>query len=210
MSEQPRRRYDSTRRAATAEETRSRILAVSRHQFSAHGIDQVTIAQIAEEAGVSASSIYALFKSKSGILRELMRASLFGERFRDAQQALAGETDAVRLIEKTAQVASAIYESELSDLGLLRGSSAFSLELREIESEFENMRLEMQSARIDQLFADKRQRAGLSKDDAKRLLWMYTSRDIFRMLVLDSGWTTEHYRSWLAKTLVTALTDGQG
>jgi AcrR family transcriptional regulator len=206
MSIKPKRRYDSARRTATADETKSGILAAARQLFSDHGIDQVTITQIASEAGVSASSVYSLFKSKAGILRELMRASLFGDRFRAAQETLVGENDAVKLIAKTAEIASAIYESEWIDLGLLRGSSAFSPELRAIESEFEAMRLDMQSDRIEQLYVQGMQRPGLDKDDAKRLLWMYTGRDIFRMLVVESGWSLNKYREWLSKILVAELT----
>ena len=207
MSVQPKRRYASERRAATAEDTRHRILVVARELFSDQGIDRITIAQIASDAGVSASSVYALFKSKAGILRELMRATLFGDRFRAAQLHLNDETDAVKLIEKTAEVACAIYESEQLDLGLMRGSSAFSPELRAIENEFEDLRLEMQSERIQLLFDQNKAKVGLDQEGAKRLLWMYTGRDIFRMLVIESGWTPERYRRWLANILRTELTN---
>ena len=36
---------------------------------------------------------------------------------------------------------------------------------------------------------------------------MYTSRDIYRMLVHESGWTPDQYQSWLSDTLVTTLVD---
>ena len=42
-------------------------------------------------------------------------------------------------------------------------------------------------------------------DDARRILWMYTSRDVYRMLVHESGWSPDRYQEWLARTLLDAL-----
>jgi AcrR family transcriptional regulator len=207
MSTLPKRRYESSRRAATAGETRDRILQTARSLFSLEGIDQITIVQIADQAGVSASTVYSLFKSKSGILRALMTSSLFGDRFRVAHPAMAGETNAIRMIAKTAAVASAIYEAETADLGLMRGSAAFSSELKAMEREFEALRLEMQEPRVDALFDQNCAKSGLEKEAARQLLWMYTSRDIYRMLVIESGWTPMRYRQWLSATLLSALTN---
>ena len=46
---------------------------------------------------------------------------------------------------------------------------------------------------------------GLSLSDARHILWMYTSREIYRMLVVKSGWAPDKFESWLADTLITAL-----
>jgi AcrR family transcriptional regulator len=46
---------------------------VRRRRERAHqGIDQVKIVDIGERAGVAASTVYAIYKSKDGILRALM------------------------------------------------------------------------------------------------------------------------------------------
>ena len=199
------RRYNAVGRRQAAEQTRQGVLDAARKLFVRHGIDRVTIAEIAQSAGVAASTVYALYKSKAGILRELMRGALFGERFRLVQSALRGETDPVRLIGLSAHVARAIYESESAELGLVRGSSAFSPALRKLEQEFERIRLEMQEERVKRLFAEGRQKDGLSFEDARRILWMYTSRDVYRMLVKESGWPPDRYQEWLSRTLLDAL-----
>jgi hypothetical protein len=36
---------------------------------------------------------------------------------------------------------------------------------------------------------------------------MYTSRDVYRMLVHAGGWTPDRYESWLSETLVSALVE---
>jgi len=33
----------------------------------------------------------------------------------------------------------------------------------------------------------------------------YTGRDVYRMLVLERGWSSDEYESWLAATLIKAL-----
>ena len=205
MSKHKRRRYGSPQRATAAAANRAAVLDAARDLFSRHGIDRVTIAEIAAEASLSASTVYAVFKSKEGILRELMRAALFGPRFRAAHSLLDGVSDPVERVSRTAAVARAIYESESAELGGLRGLSAFSPALKQLEEEFETVRYEMQRDRLKALAASGRMKPGLSMADARRIMWMYTSREVYRMLVDVGEWSADKYQTWLATTLVEAL-----
>ena len=209
MKSQARRKreYVSDARARSASDTRRRILAAAKALFGRKGIDAVTIADIGTKAGVAASTVYAIYKSKDGILRALMEQSLFGSQFREAQKLLTDVTDPVTLVTLTAHVARAIYESESSGLGLLRHTSGFSPALRKMEQEFERLRYDMQARRLELLFESGKARPGLSLDEARRIMWMYTSRDIYRMLVHEGGWTPDAYQQWLSRTLVEALVD---
>ena len=199
------RRYVSEMRSQAAEATRARVLAVAKKLFVDRGIDRVTIAEIAKKAGVSLSTVYSLYKSKEGILRGLMKATLFGPAFQTAISKLQGEKDPVRLIALTPSVARAIYEAESSELGLMRGASTFSAALRQLENEFEAIRFEMQKERVELLFAQFKHKAGLSLNEARRILWMYTSRDVYRLLVHEGGWKPERYQKWLSTTLLNEL-----
>ena len=199
------RRYLSDKRSQAADATKARVLRAAKTLFAGHGIDRVTITQVATKAKVSVSTVFALYKSKEGILRSLMKSTLFGQRFEVAIARLKGETDAVRLIALTANVARAIYEAESSELGLIRGVSAFSPALSKLEREFEEIRFEMQKERVELLFAQSKQRTGLTLRDARRIMWMYTSRDVYRLLVHEGGWTPNRYQKWLSITLVDAL-----
>lgn len=202
-----RRRYTSELRDRAADATKARVLGAAKRLFTRRGIDATTIAEIAERAKVAPSTIYALYKSKEGILRALMSSALFGPRFQEARAKLDGVTDPVALIALSAHVARAIYEGESAELGLIRGTSAFSPTLRRMEQEFEAIRFEMQEERVRLLFAEARQRKGLALEEARRILWMYTSRDVYRMLVQAGGWTPEQYQRWLSETLLSALVD---
>lgn len=199
------RRYVSKARSAAAETSRKRVLEAARVLFVRHGIDRVTIAQIARKSDVAPSTVYAMFKSKEGILRRLMQAALFGQRFQAASAELDSVSDPVKQIELTAGLARAIYESESSELGLMRGASAFSPSLRRLELEFERVRFDMQKQRLVSLFSQSLQSKDLTLEEARRILWMYTSRDVYRMLVTEGRWSPARYQEWLSVTLLGAL-----
>jgi AcrR family transcriptional regulator len=200
-----RRSYHSQRRTEAAAATRLRVLDAARALFSRRGVDAITVADIAKRARVAESTVYALYKSKVGILRALMTQALFGAKYRAAALRLEETDDPVALLRLTAGVARAIYESEATEIGLLRGSSALSPELRKLEREFEDARYELQRRRVELLFSRGAVRPGLTPDEARRVLWMYTSRDVYRMLVIEGGWTADAFESWLADTLAAAL-----
>jgi AcrR family transcriptional regulator len=200
-----KRAYDSTRRADAARQTRAGVLAAAQRLYSARPIEDVTLATIAKAAGVSLSTIYATFASRDGILRALMEETLFGPHYAAATARLAEETDPVRSLALTASVARAIYEGESRALGRLRDMAAGSATLRAIEQEFERVRYARQEERVNRLFAAGKARPGLSVDEARRVLWMYSSRDVYRMLVTEGGWPPAAYERWLADAILGAL-----
>lgn len=206
-SRRSRRAYASKQREEGAAANRERVLEAARGLFSRRGIDAVTIAELAERARVSVSTVYSVFKSKEGVLHALMEAALFGQRYRVASARLDEISDPVEQIAMTAAVARAIYESESAELGLVRGASAFSPALRKIEQRFEATRFAMQEARVRNLYEKGKAKVGLPLEKARRLLWMYTGRDAYRLLVQEGGWSADEYEEWLAETLVGALVE---
>ena len=204
------RSYTSKRRTDAAEATRRRVLEAARALFSRSGVDAITVADIARRSRVAESTVYALYKSKVGILRALVTQAIFGARYQAASMRLEGTSDPVALLRLTAGVARTIYESEAAEIGLLRGSSALSPELRKLERELEDTRYELQRRRVEMLFERSLARPGLTLEAARRLLWMYTSRDVYRMLVTEGGSTPDQFERWLADTLVEALARPEG
>jgi AcrR family transcriptional regulator len=199
------RKYVAPKRELSAQATRKRILKVARRLFSRSGVDAVSIDAIASGASVSASTVYTLFKSKAGILRDLLHLAIFSEGYKQASSRLEGVREPTQVVAVTAAIARTIYENEAREIGLLRGVAMFSPELKKIENEFETARLRLQEARIDLLFELKAIRRGIQKDRARHLMWMYTSRDVYRMLVSESGWSADEYQAWLAEQLQLAL-----
>ena len=72
------RPYKSLVRERQAGETRRRIVEAARELLKSEGYARMTIEAIARRAEVSAPSVYAIFKSKTGILVALRDRSAFG------------------------------------------------------------------------------------------------------------------------------------
>ena len=110
-SNSSKRKYDSTRRQAQAEETRRQILAAAHKLFIERGYAGATIEAIATEAGVAPETIYAVFKNKKKILVNLINfssATRAEEKTpllqRSGPQAVAQERDQRRQLQMFAQI----------------------------------------------------------------------------------------------------------
>ncbi len=201
------RSYDTSKRRENALAAQLRILDSARTLFAENGIDDVTIACIAEKAEVSESTIYALYKSKTGILRELMIRAIFSDDYLSLVRELQKEIDPLQQLMKTARVARTIYETESRQLGALRGMGIYSATLRSLETEFEDKRFELQKARIEALSESNLLRQSLTVEEARRVLWTLTARDIYINLVEVGGWTADRYEEWLRDAIVQVLLD---
>ena len=51
-------------------------------------------------------------------------------------------------------------------------------------------------------------RHDVTVDDARDTLWTYNSAELYQLLVIERGWTPEHYGQWIAAALIAALLDG--
>ncbi|MFI5891124.1 TetR/AcrR family transcriptional regulator [Actinoplanes sp. NPDC051513] len=74
-AEAGRRRYDSLRRTAQAQETRAEIARTARRLFISHGWAATSIRDVAREAGVSVPTVYAAYQNKTGLALALADAA---------------------------------------------------------------------------------------------------------------------------------------
>jgi AcrR family transcriptional regulator len=201
-----RRRYDASLRAERALGTRERILDAAKELFTARGVDKVTISEIASLAGVSAPTLYALFQSKAGVLKAVVERSFFNPRYVEIAQRAEKARDPEEILRITASISRVILDTERNEIGLMRGLSVLSPELGAVEAELEAVRFTLQAERAKRLveLVPAARRLGLNR--VRDILWMYTGRDVYRMLVLERGWSSDEYESWLAETLISALT----
>ena len=65
-----------TRRALAKQQTRAKVLAAARNLFSEHGYEGATIRDIAAAAGMSTGAVFANFRDKSDLFREIICADL--------------------------------------------------------------------------------------------------------------------------------------
>jgi AcrR family transcriptional regulator len=165
------------------------------------GYAGMTIPAVARAAGVAVPTVYAIFGSKKGIVSELLDEARFG----DAFQALLAEArrvgDPLELLAFPPRFARRVYEAEIPVENLLRGAGMVAPELAAVEDERNCQRYDSQLMVIDALDRAKLLRPGLGRDAARAVLWSLTSREMFRMLVRERGWTADAYEAWLTEAL---------
>src|SRR5712664_909773 len=200
-----KRPYKSLVRQRQAGDTRRRIVEATRRLLQSEGYAGMTIEAIAQRAEVSAQSVYAIFKSKTGVLTELLDQSTFGADYEDAVRQALGASDPETRLRRTAPIARQIHDAQSATFDLLRGAGVVAPELAKLEQQRERLRYERQERMIISLRDAKRLRLGLNHQTARDIFWMLTGRDVYRMLVRERRWSPQKYQDWLADTLVRSL-----
>jgi AcrR family transcriptional regulator len=204
MSSSPRS-YSSQTRQRQADQTRTRILDAAQSLIGESGFDGTTIAAIAAAAEVSVPTVYASFGSKRGIVAELLDHVRFGPNYQTLVDLASAAPDALTRLGFAARICREVYESEHATLELLRGAGALSPELADRMREREEGRREKQRGSLTELFDQGRLRPGLDAAMAADLLWTLTSRDVYRLLVVDSKWPPQRYEDWLGEAILREL-----
>ena len=75
----PRRRYNAAQRRAQAGATRRAVLDTAGQLFAARGYGRTSMRDIAAAAGVSVETLYGYFRTKAGLLKELLDVTVAGD-----------------------------------------------------------------------------------------------------------------------------------
>ncbi len=208
----PRRRYESRRRREQAEQTRRDIISAAGVLFRDRGY-AVAMPEIAREAGVVVETVYRIFGSKAGLFRAVVEALLAGGagraevpvEERPAIRAVIEEPDPRRQVALYAATQPGIHRRAGPLLRALRNGAGADPELRRLWDEMEARRLEGQGRFVAMLADHGAIRSGLSLNDARDIVWTLCSLDVYDLLVLERGWTQEHYGEWLAAGIAREL-----
>lgn len=205
MSEVKKRPYKSVVRNTQAAETRARILVSAKNLFESEGFEYVTIEKIAQAANVSIPTVYSLFQSKRGVLRALMDEALPSDQFNALVEKSIKEKSPEERLGISARIARQLYDAERAQMSIFRGAAVLAPEFKEFEKEREMRRYNRQEVTIQAMIKDKSLKKGLSAAKARDILWALTGRDMYRMLVVEQGWTSEEYEKWLTQLLTSSL-----
>lgn len=205
MLNHKKRTYNSEMRDAQAAQTKERILIAAKKLFQSEGFECVTIEKIAQAADVSIPTIYSLFQSKRGILRTLMDEALPSDQFESLVQAAEQAESAQELFVISAKIAREMYDAERTQIDIFRGASVVAPEFKELEKERELRRYKRQEATFKAMVTSKALAQGLTLAKAQDILWAFTGRDMYRMLVIERGWSSDKYEQWLAQLLIQTL-----
>jgi len=200
-----KRAYHSPTRQRQAEEHRRSILDAARELFTQRGYVGTTLDAIAEAAGVSPKTVAARFGSKRGILAEVLDPAGLGSRHTAVLEQLRDEPDPQAKLALVARLTGDVYTAGVTEFDLLRGAGSVAPELAEVAAMVERRRRQQQERLIGLLRQQGALRADRTDEEAIDELWALTSFDLYRLLVVQSRWTPEHYELWLGEALAERL-----
>lgn len=105
----------------------------------------------------------------------------------------------------SAKIARQIYDAKRAQMEVFRGATVLAPEFKELEKERGMRRHTSQVVTIKAMAKENSLSKNLSVNQARDILWVFTGRDMYRMLVIEQGWTSEEYEKWLAELLATTL-----
>lgn len=203
------RPYDASGRRRVAEASRARVIDVADASFRRHGYAATTISSIADAAGVSVDMIYKSFGGKPGLIRALRDRALAGvgpipaETRSDALQA--SERDPAAIIRGWGEFVVELSPLAAPVLLLVRDAASTDPELRSLRDELDADRLRRMTLNAKRLHAAGHLRRGISVDAAARVLWTYSSAEMYELVVLRGGMPLAEYGSFVADAMIAAL-----
>jgi AcrR family transcriptional regulator len=128
----------------------------------------MTIEAIALRAEVSAQCVYAIFKSKNGILAEILDRSTFTADYGDAVQKALNAGDPETRLRLAARIARQSHGAQSATFDLSRGMGVVAPELAKLELQREHLRYEREEVMIR-----------LLRDSGSLRLDFGSARDVF-------------------------------
>lgn len=195
-----KRPYRSTLRDERARDTRLRIRRTARALFTAQGFAATTITRIAEEAGVSPQTIYAVFGGKGGIvgaMLEELEESAGSEAWVARMLATEDPRKRLRLFASFNRALLETGAPILRAVVAARGDPAVAA----IAERGDANRREGTTQLTRLLASEGALRKGLKPKDAAERLWLLTSAEQYLLATDQLGWTPARYERWLAVVL---------
>jgi len=207
------RRYDASRRREQARLNREAIVSAARQRFLDDGFTATTIATIAADAGATVDTIYKSFGGKAGLLRAMCEDALKGEGSIQAEQRSdamqASEADPRRMLRGLGTLTTEVAPRIAPLLLLLSSAAEADSAMAQLRADFDAARL-ARMTQVVQILASKTQlRPGLSVEEAAEIVWVYSSPELYGLLVLTRGWRPERFGEFVGESLVDALLGGR-
>jgi len=163
------------------------------------GYAVTTMETIAGEAGVAVSTVYAIFKNKRAILREIRMAWHERTRAREINEEASNQPDSERRLEMVARANRRQWELGGALVAIYQGAAAAD---REAAAELEEA-LRGRRASLDRVVErmKERLRPGLDVGRAAAILRALCQQEVYRELVEESGWSPDEYETWLFEAL---------
>ncbi len=205
------RRYHAPTRAAQARATRARVLAAAHDLFVRRGF-ATTVAEIANEAGVSQATVEFLFGTKAILLNAVIDVTLAGddEPVPMLERPWVAEVAGLNAPEFLTQAAAAFAAGAGRVSPLLRaldeGASAHA-DLAELDERLERQRAVMAAWVITEVTARSSLAEDLDVEQATQIVLVLLDPLVHRRLLVERGWTVDDLAHWFARAWRRLLLD---
>ena len=211
MADVKRRQYDASRRQERARAGHRAMLNAAVELLVERGYAETTLASVARRAGVAPPTAYKAFGNKPALVKAAFDYAAAGDEDatpiyeRERAQRILAEPDPLRKLE--------IYTEGL--LGTLTRSARLQLVVRtaaEVDPQMHDLWEQITSRRLfgmgiiaTNLSQGGHLRHGVTKAEARDVLWAYTSPELYQLMVMNRGWSGRRYRAWVLRALTDAL-----
>lgn len=187
-------------------DTRIRILEAALKRVSRRNGADVTMAEIAQAAGVSRQAVYLHFADRTELLVSLAQ-------YVDERRGLSAKLRAITEAPNGVAAALALLALQATDNPELWPIARAFEAVRRSDPAAErgwqdrlSNRLQGCRAIVARLEREGSLRRGLDPDAAADLLWTLTSLRMWEDLVVERGWSADRYRSYVGALIVGGLT----
>jgi AcrR family transcriptional regulator len=194
---------------------RKAVIGAARALFLERGYAATTMDAISVASGVPSATVYRLFSSKlrllqalfDSVLQEEGAVTLDGGPAPDHPRlaALLAARDPWATVAVFAGIAREVLSAGVRLYPILVTAAGSDPQAADLLAAYTRMR-EQGQGRLARSLADRGAlRPGLSERDADDIVHALASPDVYRLLVIDRGWSPERYEHWLTQTLGSQL-----
>ncbi|MFD8612538.1 TetR/AcrR family transcriptional regulator [Streptomyces sp. NPDC059631] len=192
-------------RRMSAADARSAILAAATRLFVHRGYRNVTVGDIAREAGTALPTVYAGAGGKAAILTTLIDEGSHDpivEWTLDAVRACGDPGEVITLLVHGIRVDNERYEDLVRVMITAAALEDTARQTLDRSDQYYRQSLGVAAARLADLTA---LRPGLTAERVTDILWFYLGHHSWRLCVSDQGWAWEEAERWLAEQVRAAV-----
>ncbi|WP_327114271.1 TetR/AcrR family transcriptional regulator [Nocardia sp. NBC_01730] len=199
-----RRRYDSLRRTAQAQQTSAEIARAAREVFLAKGWAAATVRDVAQAAGVSVPTVYAAYGNKTGLTRALADAADLSADLPLLLADLEVAPDPRRQLAAMAAYDRRLFERAGDVIVLLREAGRTEPELAEAYREGRH-RGDDAHRHVLSAWPEGTLRRGIDVPTAIDIYAAICNIDVYLDLTVERGWPPQRVADWWAAVLAREL-----
>jgi AcrR family transcriptional regulator len=203
--------YDGKGNQARTRLARAAVIEAARTLFLERGYTATTVEAISDLSDVPPATVYRLFSSKLGILKELFNVSIAGDdeavplEDRPHVQALISDPDPREQLSGFVAISRGIMARTEPVYRILVSAAGSDPDAAVLLAEQTRHRQQGQGQIARLLARTGALRPKLRERDAADIIHVLMSPEVYRLLVGDRGWDPERYERWLKEILIDQL-----